>query len=68
MIEPAPAFLSVLHQLEDHGERGLFERQPFERIVLCRTGNDADVALIRGLGEHVEFAEDEDTIDFRVLF
>jgi len=24
-------------QLEHHGQRGLFEKHPFERIALCRT-------------------------------
>ena len=32
------------------------------------TGNDAAIALMRGLGERVEFTEDEDTMDFLVFF
>jgi RimJ/RimL family protein N-acetyltransferase len=32
------------------------------------TGNDAAIAFMRGLGEHVEFSEDEDTMDLAVIF
>ena len=32
------------------------------------TGNAAAIALMRGLGQHVEFSEDEDTMDFKVVF
>ena len=32
------------------------------------TGNEAAIALMRGLGERVEFSEDEDTMDFKVVF
>ena len=32
------------------------------------TGNDAAIAFMRGLGEHVEFSEDEDTMDLTVFF
>ena len=31
-------------------------------------GNDAAIALMRGLGEQVEFSQDEDTVDFTVIF
>jgi hypothetical protein len=36
-VDPAPTFLGALDKLEDHGERDLFDRQPFDRIVRCRT-------------------------------
>jgi hypothetical protein len=36
-IVTSPAFLRSVDRLENHGECVLFERQPFERIVLCRT-------------------------------
>ena len=36
-VDPAPTLLGALDQLEDHGERILFDRQPFDRIVRCRT-------------------------------
>ena len=29
---------------------------------------DAAIAFVRGLGEHVEFSEDEDTMDLTVFF
>jgi RimJ/RimL family protein N-acetyltransferase len=32
------------------------------------TGNDAAIALMRGFGDHVEFSEDEDTMDLTVFF
>ncbi len=32
------------------------------------TGNDAAMALMRGLGEHFEFTEDDDTMEFLVFF
>ena len=35
-IDAAPTFLRGLDELEDHSEL-LFERQPFDRIVRCRT-------------------------------
>ena len=35
--ETMPTFLGGLCELEDHGERVLFERQPLDRTVLCRT-------------------------------
>ena len=46
-IEATPAFLGGLGQLEDHGERGLFERHPLERTVRWRTvANELSMGLV----------------------
>jgi hypothetical protein len=36
-VDPAPTLLGALDKLEDHGERRLVDRQPFDRMLRCRT-------------------------------
>jgi len=48
--ETMPTFLGGLCELEDHGERGLFERQPLDRTVLCRTvANVLSIGFVTGM-------------------
>ena len=47
-IEPAPAFLAPSTSLKTIASAVLFERQPFERIVRCRT-----VAKVLSIGFEV---------------
>ena len=36
-VDPAPTLLGARDKLEDHGSAVLFDRQPFDRMVRCRT-------------------------------
>jgi hypothetical protein len=36
-VDPAPIFLRAFDKLEHHGNAVLFDRQPFDRMVRCRT-------------------------------